>query len=148
VKEVFQPPPIINFYDDLDLHNKGEKNPARKTVKVGLDDKTVELDVSEEHYHEIYEFIAPLMAAGRKIGASGKVPVSTNVIRTGGGEGSRKAAIDYRRALREWVRENGLKNHAGNGWAYETETGTGSTYYPVWLIEKYEDYLAALAPTG
>jgi hypothetical protein len=143
VKEVFQPPPIINFYDDLDLHLRGEKNPANGTVQVGLDGKTVELDVSSEHYKEISEFIAPLLAAGRK--------VVTVRDKQGKGKGSqedpggRKAAIDYRKKLREWVRANDLKNHAGNGWAYETDTGTGSTYYPVWLIEKYDAYLAAEA---
>lgn len=136
MKEVIQPPPIINFYDDLDLHNKDEKNPAKGTLKVGLDDKTVELDVSEEHYAMIVEFITPLLEAGRKVGVGGKVESN------GSTKGSRKAAIDYRKNLREWVRANDIKNHSNTGWAYETETGSHSTYYPAWLIEKYETYLA------
>jgi hypothetical protein len=138
VKEVIQPPPIVNFYDDLDLR-KGEKTPATGTVLVGLDNKLRELDVSEEHYTMIVEFLTPLLEAGRKVSGA----------TASGSQGPMdEKRLSYLRGLRTWVKDNDIKNKAGNGFAYETNTGTGKTYYPVWLTKQYDEHLTSAGAKG
>jgi Lsr2 len=131
MREVFQPPPIVNFYDDLDLSERKTRVPAVRTVVIGWEGMTIELDLSLEHYKMVDDFMGPLLRAGRKVDV-------------GGAEAPRHdlARGNYLRNLREWVREGNLKNKAGNGWAYETNTGTGHTYYPTWLLQKYDAFLA------
>jgi hypothetical protein len=134
MREVIQPPPIVNVYDDISLHESKAKVQAAQTITVAFNGKTVELDVSLEHYSEIAEFMHPLMEAGRKVGSRpGRAP---------GPQGPLDPArLKYLRGLREWVKRCDLKNEAGNGWAYETNTGTHKTYYSVALLAKYDAYL-------
>jgi hypothetical protein len=128
---------VIKVHDDLDLAQNCKEVPADQTITIGLNGKTWELDLTDEHCREIYDFFAPLIDAGRKVG--GKTPTHEGPMD--------QKRLDYLKGLREWCRRCDIKNKAGNGWAYTTNTGTGKTYYPAWLYEKYDAYLALSNPS-
>jgi hypothetical protein len=128
---------LIEFQDDLDLL-AGREVTATQTVQVGFNGRTWELDLSDEHAGEITDFMAPLMTAGRKIAGDAPLP--------GRGKGPQgpqnPVRIAYLRGLRAWARKYNVLNEAGNGWIFETNTGTKKTYYSKYCYDQYNAYLA------
>lgn len=135
MREVIQ---VIKIHDDLDLQ-QGREVTAAQTVTVGFNGRTWELDLTDEHAGEIAEFMAPLITAGRKIAASGAVPAAGKGPHYGPMDPTRVA---YLRALRAWARKFNVMNEAGNGWIFETNTGTKKTYYSKSCYARYNAYLA------
>lgn len=137
MREVIQ---IVKMTDDLELAQSGNEVVANQTVTIGLNGREWELDLTDEHCQEIEDFFAPLIEAGRKIkGGPGRAPGPQGPLD--------KNRLEYLRSLRAWVKRCDIKNTAGNGWAYTTNTGTGKTYYPQWLFDKYDAYLALSNPS-
>jgi hypothetical protein len=84
------------LFDDLDGSTEGVR-----TVTIGLDRQSVELDLSEANYGKVRDFLTPYLDAGRK----------TNTT-TGTSRKSGTTAADKRadtQAIREWAEANGHK---------------------------------------
>jgi hypothetical protein len=136
MREVIQ---VIKMHDDIDLL-AGREIDAAQTVTVGFNGKEWELDLTDEHADEIAEFMAPLMTAGRKITA-GDAPARPG--RSKGPQGPLDPKrLAYLRGLRSWARKFNVLNEAGNGWIFETNTGTKKTYYSKSCYAAYDAYLA------
>jgi hypothetical protein len=86
--------------DDLD------GSPATKTVRLALDGKSVELDLSAKNVKRLEKAIAPFLSKGRAAGTRGTAPRSTRA-RKGR---ARKATRDYDiAALRKWAASRRIK---------------------------------------
>jgi hypothetical protein len=55
---------IAMLWDDLDLAETGEKNPAQHKITVGWDGRWYELDLTEQHYRRLDAQLAPYLRAG------------------------------------------------------------------------------------
>lgn len=84
----------VTLFDDLDGSTEGVR-----TVTVGLDRQTVELDLSEANYATVRDFLTPYLDAGRKAGRSS----SSGPRRSSAAAGRR----DDNQAIREWAEANG-----------------------------------------
>jgi hypothetical protein len=125
----------VRVFDDLDYATTGARHEASATVSVGLDGVWRELDLTEGNEKYVREMLGQWMAAGSEP-AEPPAPPGT---KSRFGPNPEKAA--YNERLRQWVRENGLKNSSGSGWAYETNT-TQQDYIGEPLKRKYEQHLA------
>lgn len=125
----------VRIFDDLDFKENGIRNEACVTLNVGLNGVWRELDVTAANEKEIRDTLDRLMAAGHEP----EVPPEPPSTRSKFGPNPEKAA--YNERLREWVRETGMKNSSGSGWAYQTNVSLAD-YIGEPLIRKYEKHLA------
>lgn len=125
----------VRVFDDLDFAESNERNEARATVSVGLNGTWRELDLTEANEKMVTDTLKRWMAAGSEP-AEPPLPPAT---RSKFGPNPEKAAFNER--LRAWVRQTGLKNSTGTGWAYETNN-TLQDYIGQPLIRKYQAHLA------
>ena len=87
----------VTLFDDFDGSTEGVR-----TVSIGLDRQTVELDLSEANYEKVRDFLAPYLDAGRKTsGASSGSPRRKPSPADGAGK------RDDNQAIREWAEANG-----------------------------------------
>ena len=84
----------VTLFDDFDGSTEGVR-----TVTIGLDRQTIELDLSEANYAKVRDFLAPYLEAGRKTSSA---PNST--ARRPGATASKRADTQ---AIREWAEANG-----------------------------------------
>lgn len=108
----------VHYVDDLE-YAAGRRVPAdHKGVKIGIDGKHYEIDLSDENYRKLAEILSPLVAAGRRShGRAGRGNV--------GPYARQRAERDENQAVREWAREQGMK---------VSERGR----IPADILEKYE----------
>jgi len=85
---------LVQLVDDLDgsLIAEGEG----RTVTVGWDGATYELDLSTEHVEELTTLLEPYVVAGRKVGRK------TTTVDTG-----TKSDPAELKKIREWAKSNG-----------------------------------------
>lgn len=125
----------VEIWDDLDAR-AGRKVAAADTVQFCFGGKWYELDLSADHVIEFGKEMARWVEAAHK--PDTPVPVRPAGIKPGDG-GHRR---EYWRALREWADKASLRNKKdATQPAYMTTTG--KLYYPVWLVEQYDAWLAA-----
>lgn len=121
-----------------DVHKRAGENVEADHVDVELvlSRQKVTLDLSEEHWRKLKEFLEPFLAAGTRT-------TETGPARTAGTGGHHVPAKVAQRSLadrREFLR--GLREWADmTGRSYRTDSG--GYYYSVALIEDYERFLAA-----
>ncbi|MDR0365925.1 MAG: Lsr2 family protein [Bifidobacteriaceae bacterium] len=98
---------LVELLDDLD------QSPAASTVTFGLDGRTYTIDLNEAHAAELRGFLAPYMAAGRKVSARRRAQQSI------------RPAFDFDpAAVRAWADSNGIEI---------SKRGR----VPSWVVEKY-----------
>ena len=87
------------------LHDDLDGSPAHQTVQFGLDGHHYEIDLKDEHAHQLRDAMGRFVAAGRKVtptrGPGRPAGRRTSVRRVGTPDRERLAAI------REWARANG-----------------------------------------
>ena len=86
----------VTLFDDFDGSTEGVR-----TVTIGLDRQTVELDLSEANYEKVRDFLTPYLDAGRKTSTSSSS--SRRKPSPADGAGRR----DDNQAIREWAEANG-----------------------------------------
>lgn len=124
----------IEIWDDLDA-KAGRKVQAVGSVLFNYDGKWYELDLSADHAVELAKDMARWVEAAHKPDSA--VPARPAGIKPAPG-GQRRA---YWKALREWADAQHLRNKQDDSQpAYMTTTG--KMYYPVWLVEQYDAWLA------
>jgi len=124
----------IEIWDDLDAR-AGRKVPAADTIQFCYGGKWYELDLSADHVIEFGKEMARWTEAAHKPDAP--VPDRPAGIKPAPG-GQRRA---YWLALRTWADQQRLRNKKDPSQpAYMTTTG--KMYYPVWLVEQYDAWLA------
>lgn len=126
----------VRIFDDLDFKENGTRNEACVTLNIGLNGVWRELDVTAENEKEIRDTLDRLMSAGREPEVAPEPPSARSKF------GPNPAKAAYNERLREWVRETGLKNSSGSGWAYQTNVSLAD-YIGEPLIRKYEAHLKA-----
>jgi hypothetical protein len=84
---------ITTLEDDLD------GSEASQTVLFGLDGKSYEIDLNDEHNAELREALAPYIGKGRRVGGG-----RATVRRIGSDEPARNLA-----EVRRWARKNGFE---------------------------------------
>jgi hypothetical protein len=94
---------ITSLVDDL------TGGPADRTVRLALDDRAVQIDLSDANYATLREAVAPYLEAGRRI--------TLRAASTSGRDRSRETTAAKRasQGLREWARENGWPNLPSRG---------------------------------
>lgn len=117
----------VRISDDLDWTRTGARNEAAVTLAVGLDGRWTELDLTEANEKLVRDILDELMAAGHEPEEPPKPP-------------DHPGRNAFFAELRQWVRETGLKNSSGTGWAYQTNT-SGQDYIGNPLVRKYQAYL-------
>jgi hypothetical protein len=85
----------VTLFDDFDGSTEGVR-----TVSIGLDRQTVELDLSEANYAKVRDFLTPYPEAGRKTGSTSS---GSSRRKPSSSEGRR----DDSQAIREWAEANG-----------------------------------------
>lgn len=88
--------------DDLD------GSPADRTVPFAWDGVSYEIDLSDDHYRQLKESLADVLANARKTGGNGTG--RTRQTRSTGGDRDRSTArVDREqiKAIRDWARRNG-----------------------------------------
>lgn len=123
---------IVQFRDDLDGSELTEGDAV--TTNVAFEGEGAELDLSMENYEKVRAFMRRLLDSGRKADPGARPPRQPKP--------ANPVTSDYNENLRLWCREFNIKNKAGNGWGYETNSGTNQTYYPAWLHKQYAAWLA------
>lgn len=84
------------LFDDFDGSTEGVR-----TVTIGLDRQTVELDLSEANYARVRDFLTPYLDAGRKANTT------SSTSRKSGNTASNKRADTQ--TIRNWAEANGHK---------------------------------------
>jgi hypothetical protein len=90
----------VKLIDDLD------QSEATQTVLFGLDGKTYEIDLNDDHTTELREALAPFIGAARKVSGGRVTPVRRI--------GSTGPARDLN-AVRTWARDNGWPELGNRG---------------------------------
>jgi hypothetical protein len=88
---------ITTLVDDLD------GGTAQETVIFALDGRTFEIDLNEANDTKLREFLAPYIAAGRRV-SGGRKPGQTATRSTGKSAGD----VDPQ-TVRAWAKENGVE---------------------------------------
>jgi hypothetical protein len=104
---------IIKSYDDKHFADTGERvEAAFENVALRFGKNEVELDLTEEHFQEIADFLAPYFAVGSvvKKKSSGK-----RQIRRDGPPGDPKPARERSRELRAFADAHGMKDQYWKG---------------------------------
>jgi hypothetical protein len=127
----------VRVSDDLDYIRDGVKNEATTQLTVGLNGIWRELDLTDVNAKLVRDLLEELMAAGHKP-EEAPVPAKSSKF----GPNPEKAA--FNEEVRAWVRETGLKNSTGTGWAYQTNNSL-QDYIGEPLIRKYRAHLDELA---
>ena len=92
---------VVRLVDDVDGSD------AVETVVFGIDARTYEIDLSEEHAAELREAYAPYLRTARKVGRPGAGPPGTHGTR---GSTAPRAAAGYDpSAVRAWALANGME---------------------------------------
>jgi hypothetical protein len=123
----------VRVFDDLDYYDNKVRNEASVTLTVGLNGVWRQLDVTEANEKLVRDTLDRLMTAGSEPDEPPAPPTA---------RGPNPEKIAYNERLRAWVRQEGLKNSSGTGWAYQTNTSQAD-YIGQPLIRKYEAHLAA-----
>ena len=87
----------VTLFDDFDGSTEGVR-----TVTIGLDRQTVELDLSEANYAKVSDFLTPYLDAGRKTSSTSTTGTRRKPNSSDGKQGDNQA-------IREWAEANGHK---------------------------------------
>lgn len=126
----------VRVFDDLDFTRDGVRNDASVTLTVGLDGTWRELDLTEANEKYLRDTLGELMKAGREPDEKPTAPAKKRTV-----FGPDPETVAFNERLRAWVRENGLKNSSGSGWAYQTNESKAD-YIGEPLLRKYRAYLS------
>lgn len=85
----------VRLVDDLD------GGPAAESITFGVDGRTYEIDLSEEHANELRDALAPFVAAARRAGGNGAPAARPRS--TSRSSRSREETA----AIRQWALDNG-----------------------------------------
>lgn len=124
----------VRVFDDLDFTRSGERNEAAITVSVGLNGVWRELDLTKVNEEIIRGALDEWMTAGHEPDVEPRPPVKRF--------GPNPDTVAFNERLRKWVRDNGMRNSSGTGWAYQTNDSL-SDYIGKPLVRKYQAYLEA-----
>lgn len=128
--------------DDLTFSLSGERIPADETVRISIDGRARELDLTAVHAKELREILEPYMKAGH---LPGNEPSFTSP------EGKRlkrptpsliEARAEQQR-LRDYADSRGYRSPDGKRPVYRTESG--GYYYSHKLVKEYEAWVEAEA---
>lgn len=120
---------IVRRVDDVDYAG-GTETEAAVTVPLQLGTEACELDLTEAHYAELRELLAPWFKVAHAAGL--KPPRSA---------GSRKPGRAYNTAMRKWADARGIRYRNADG----------KVQYPVTLKRDYAAYLESggtVTPAG
>ena len=84
----------VTLFDDFDGSTDGVR-----TVTIGLDRQTVELDLSEANYEKVRDFLTPYLDAGRKTGSTSSASTRRKPSSSDGKQDTQ--------SIREWAEANG-----------------------------------------
>jgi hypothetical protein len=115
----------VLFTDDLD-----RRSPASETVPLRFGDKTVEIDLSKQHYDELWALLAPYFKVGRPLSSGGLPVVAPPRKRPGRPTAERKAFLA---GLRKYAELTGITL---------SPTTSGGYKYPQALEEEFARAIA------
>ena len=116
------------LFDDIEFKASKSYVPAKHTVTLGWQGKTVELDLADLNYHALKEFVEPFMKAGHPVGD----PVAGPKDQPGG-------AWAFYKGLRDWADSQGRSD--------EYHLKQGGYTYDSKLRNDYRAHLASLKVT-
>jgi len=95
----------VRFIDDLD------GSEAVGTVSFSLENRTYEIDLSDENTDKLHDALAPFIEHGRQVGGRGAARGRRRVQSSQSGEEKKPARSNREEtaAIREWARANGHK---------------------------------------
>jgi|SRR5215471_875949 len=95
----------VELLDDLDLA-AGKETPADATLRLALDGRAVEIELTNKHRDKLASFLAPYLDAGRPVTASATRRAANGAPRTGGRDKAQRKQLND--AIRAFADAQGI----------------------------------------